>query len=381
MQKDYIYLDHAATTPLCNEAFEAMTPYFTQAFGNADSPHGVGRKAMLAVDSARDTIAQTLGASPKEIYFTSGGTEADNWAVVGGGLAQKGKKVLVSAVEHHAVLAAAEKLRAFGVEVEILPVNEGGRVEVSLVEEKLNGDVGLVCVMAANNETGSIQPVKEIAELCKKKGCLFFVDGVQAAPYLKIDVKEWGVDMLSLSAHKFYGPKGIGALYVKNGVKIEKFVCGGEQERGMRGGTVNVPAVVGFATALAIADGEKEKREAHYTALRKAFLQELSGLAGVHINGGVESGEGLPSVLNLRLDGVDNATLLYALDLDGVAMAAGSACASASVKPSHVLTAMGLTDEEAKNSVRVSFGKDNTVEEVSRAAKLLRTAVEKQRGL
>ncbi|MBQ9118015.1 MAG: cysteine desulfurase [Clostridia bacterium] len=376
-QAKNIYLDHAATTPLCQEAFEKMSPYFCDCFGNADSPHGVGRKAMLAVDNARDKIAEILHANPKEIYFTSGGTEADNWALVGGALAQKGKRVIVSAVEHHAVLSAADKLRDMGVKVDVLPVNNGGRVEISALESMMDADVGLVCVMMANNETGVLQPTKEIATLCKKYGALCFADGVQAAPYLDIDVKELGVDMLSLSAHKFYGPKGIGALYIKSGVKIEKFVSGGEQERGMRGGTVNVPAVVGFATALELTAKERAERQAHLSALRTAFLEGLADLDGVTKNGE----EGLPAVLNLRFDGVDNDSLLYAMDLKGVAMAAGSACASASVKPSHVLTAMGLSEQEAKNSVRISFGKDNTEEDVRTAARVLKEEVEKQRGL
>ncbi|MBQ8428156.1 MAG: cysteine desulfurase [Clostridia bacterium] len=372
-----IYLDHAATTPLCKEALEAMTPYFCECFGNADSPHKIGRKAMVAVDSARDKIAAIIGANPKEIYFTSGGTEADNWALVGGALAQKGKRVIISAIEHHAVLAAADKLRGMGVQVDVLPVNQGGRVELNALKEMLDTDVGLVCVMTANNETGVLQPVQEIASLCKENGVLFFTDAVQAMPYLDVNVKEWGVDMLSFSAHKFYGPKGIGALYIKSGVKIEKFVCGGEQERGMRGGTVNVPSVVGFAAALEKTAKERKEREKHLQNVRAAFLQELSGLEGVSINGD----EGLPAVLNLRLDGVENDSLLYAMDLQGVAMAAGSACASASVKPSHVLTAMGLSEMQAKNSVRISFGKDNTEEDARKAARLLKAEVEKQRTL
>ncbi len=371
-----IYLDHAATTPLCREALDKMTPYFCESFGNADSPHKVGRKAMIAVDSARDCIAEILGATPKEIYFTSGGTEADNWALVGRALSRKGKRVIVSAIEHHAVLAAADKLRSMGVKVDVLPVNSRGRVEISALEAMMDTDVGLVCVMMANNETGVLQPVEEIVSICKKYGALCFVDGVQATPYLDVDVKALGVDMFSLSAHKFYGPKGIGALYIKNGVRIEKFVTGGEQERGMRGGTVNVPAVVGFATALKITAEERERRGARLRMLRAAFLEEISGLERVTQNGE----DGLPAVLNLRFDGVDNDSLLYAMDLQGVAMAAGSACASASVKPSHVLTAMGLSEAQAKNSVRISFGKDNTEKDVREAARLLKAEVKKQRG-
>lgn len=375
--KQRIYFDHAATTPLDREVLEKMLPYFTESFGNADSPHRAGRAAMLAVDHARDTMARLLNANPKEIYFTSGGTEADNWAVVGGGLARRDKKVLVSAIEHHAVKAAADKLRSLGVTVEEIPVNAGGRVDLNVLREMMTTDVGLVCVMAANNETGVLQPVKEIASLCRERGVLCFTDAVQATPHQLIDVRELGVDMLSLSAHKFYGPKGVGALYIKSGVKIEKFVCGGEQERGMRGGTVNVPAVVGMAAALEKTVREQAERKEKYARFRRAFLRGLDGLSGWQVNGE----EGLEAVLNLRFDGVDNASLLYAADLHGVAMAAGSACASASVKPSHVLTAMGLSEQQAKSSVRISFGKDNTEEEAAYAATVLKRETEKQRQM
>ena len=365
-----IYLDHAATTPLDKEILEQTLPYLTDVFGNADSPHALGRKAMNAVDNARDKVAELLHAKPNEIYFTSGGTEADNWALIGGAYAAKERgrtKVLLSAIEHHAVLAAAEKLRAEGFEVVYIPVDKQGRVELKNMEALLDENVGLVAVMAANNETGAIQPVKELAELAHQAGAVFFTDGVQAAPYMPIDVKAWGVDMLSLSSHKFYGPKGCGVLYVKNGVKIKGHVIGGEQERGLRGGTTNVAAVVGLAAAYAKTVQELPQITDKLIALRKAFLEELSVVDGITVNGGNDGD--LPAVLNLRIQGVNNADFVYSMDLQGVCVAAGSACASASIKPSHVLTAMGFTDEEAKECVRISFGKRNTEEEVRTAAK------------
>ena len=365
-----IYLDHAATTPLDKEILEQTLPYLTDVFGNADSPHALGRKAMNAVDNARDKVAELIGAKPNEVYFTSGGTEADNWALIGGAYAAKegGRtKILLSAIEHHAVLAAAEKLRADGFEIVYIPVNDEGRVALKDVEDLLDESVGLVAVMAANNETGAVQPIKELADLAHKFGAVFFTDGVQAAPYMPINVKAWGVDMLSLSSHKFYGPKGCGVLYIRNGVKMKGHVIGGEQERGLRGGTTNVAAVVGLAAAYEKTVNELPLIMEKLAALRKVFLEELSVLDGITVNGG-NKGD-LSAVLNLRIQGVNNADFVYSMDLQGVCVAAGSACASASIKPSHVLTAMGFTDEEAKECVRISFGKRNTDEEVREAAK------------
>lgn len=365
-----IYFDHAATTSLDKDVLEKMLPYFSAEYGNADSLHALGRQAMNAVDQARDTIARLIGAKPNEIYFTSGGTESDNWAVFGGAYAQRqlGKtRVAVSAVEHHAVMAAAEKLSRDGFDVVYLPVTENGKVDLAAAKELLTDDTALVAVMAANNETGALQPVRELAELAKSKGSLFFTDCVQAAPYLPLDVAELGADMLSLSAHKFYGPKGCGVLYIRNGVKTEKLVVGGEQERGLRGGTTNVPAVVGLAAAYEKTVREIETTNEKLRRFRALFLDGISGLDGVKING---DENGLPAILNLCFDGVENAAFLYKMDLQGVCLAAGSACSSASLKPSHVLTAMGLSETEAKSSVRFSFGKDNTEAEILRGAAL-----------
>ena len=238
-----IYLDYAATTPLDNQILEKMLPYFTEEFGNPNSPHATGRRAMAAVDSARDTLACLLNAKPSEIFFTSGGTESDNWAVLGGAYAQreKGKThVIVSSIEHHAVLSAAERLEKEGFEVTYLPVDAKGIVQPDTLKAALTKNTGLVAVMLANNETGSVQDVKTLAALAHENGSVFFTDAVQAAPYMSLDVKALGVDMLSISGHKFYGPKGVGALYIKSGVKVWAHALGGEQERGLRGGTINV---------------------------------------------------------------------------------------------------------------------------------------------
>ena len=376
-----IYFDHAATTPLDSIVLEKMLPYFTDCFGNADSPHAVGRKAMLAIDFARDAVAELLHAKPNEIFFTSGGTEADNWAIHGGAYAQKDKgknHVIVSAIEHHAVLAAAEKLAKEGFEITYLPVNDGGRVELNSLKEAITEKTGLIAVMAVNNETGVVQPVREMAQIAKECGALFFCDSVQAAPYMEIDVKEWDVDMLSFSSHKFYGPKGCGVLYIRGGVKVKGLIVGGEQERGLRGGTTNVPAIVGLAEAYKQNAGGMYESNEKIRALSERFLQEISELDGVEING--EKEERIPSVLNLRIRGVNNADFVYNMDLAGVSLAAGSACASASIKPSHVLLAMGKSDEEAKECVRFSFGKRNTEAEILAAAKLMKEIVQRLRG-
>lgn len=372
-----IYLDHAATTPLDKEVLVKMLPYYTEEFGNADSPHAAGRNAMRAVDNARDKIAALLNAKPSEVYFTSGGTEADNWALQGGAYAQKERgrtHVVLSAIEHHALLSAAEKLEREGFRVTLLKANEEGMVEANALKAALTEQTGVVAVMYANNETGVVQPIAELAKIAHDNGSIFFTDGVQAAPYLPLDVKALGVDMLSLSAHKFYGPKGCGGLYIKSGVKVRGLVVGGEQERGLRGGTTNVPAVVGFAQAYEKAVAEREASNEKIAALRTLFLQEIEGIEGVTVNG-----EGLPAILNLRIRGVNAVDLVYAMDLKGVAIAAGSACAAASIKPSHVLLAMGRTEAEAKECVRISFGKHNTRAEIVEAGKILREVVARLR--
>lgn len=379
--KIVIYFDHAATTPLDSEVFEKMRPYFTEHYGNADSLHAYGRKAQSAVDDARDRLASLLNASPKEIYFTSGGTESDNWAILGvaDGLKARGRtEVLLSAIEHHAVLAAGERLRAAGFCVRFLPVNAEGVVEPTVLENALTDRTGLVGVMAANNETGVIQPVRKLSERAHARGALFFTDTVQAAPYLPVDVRAWGADLLSLSAHKFYGPKGVGALYVKSGVRMNGLVTGGEQERGLRGGTLNVAGAVGLACAYEKTVRERAQNNARISLLTDGLYTRLSELGGVSRNGG---GERLPSVLNVRFEEVENTAFLLNMDLQGVAISAGAACASASTKPSHVLLAMGKSEKEARESVRFSLGKGNDEKEVERAAEIAKETVSRLRSL
>ena len=377
---DMIYLDHAATTPLDERVFERMRPYFCEYYGNADSPHALGRKAQAAVDSARDCVAELIGAKSNEIYFTSGGTESDNWAIIGGARAKQAEgrtQIVVSTIEHHAVLSSVERLEKEGFEIVWLPVDEGGMVALQSILDAVSDKTALVCLMAVNNETGVKQPVQQAAQIAKENGALFFTDAVQAAPYMPIDVQAWGVDLLSFSSHKFYGPKGCGVLYIRGGVKMEKLVGGGEQERGMRGGTTNVPSVVGLAEAYRLARVEMQENNAKLQLLADTFMQELATLDGITRNG--DKDNALASVLNLRFSGVENTSLLYNMDLQGVALAAGSACASASVKPSHVLTAMGLTQTQARESVRLSLGKDNTLDEIKRAATLLSDTVRRLR--
>ena len=374
-----IYLDHAATTPLDNEILEKMLPYFTEEFGNPNSPHSAGRKAMAAVDNARDSLAALLNAKPSEIYFTSGGTEADNWALLGGAYAQRelGKThVIISSIEHHAVLTAAQRLEKEGFSVTYLPANEGGMVEVNTLKGALTKDTGLVAIMLANNETGALQDVKTLAEAAHENGSLFFTDGVQAAPYIPLNVRDLGVDMLSISGHKFYGPKGVGALYIKSGVKVWAHALGGEQERGLRGGTLNVPAIVGLSAAYQKNHATMYETNEKLTALRALFLKEISSLGGITVNGE----NTLPAILNLRIEGTSNVDVLYTLDLGGVSAAAGSACASSSIQPSHVLTAMGLTEKQANECVRFSLGKHTTEEEVLQAAAILKETVGKLRA-
>lgn len=375
-----IYFDHAATTPLDKRVFEKMIPYFTDDFGNADSPHAVGRKAMAGVDNARDTVAALIGAKQNEVYFTSGGTESDNWAMLGVAYAgkEKGKThIVLSAIEHHALLSCAERLEKDGFEITYLPVNEGGMVSLNALKGCISEKTALIAVMAVNNETGVIQPIEEVVKIAHEKGALVLIDAVQAAPYMPLDVKKWGADLIAFSAHKFYGPKGAGALYIKNGVKIAKLIGGGEQERGLRGGTLNVPAIVGLGKAYELAVEEMEKANEKIARLSSLFLEKVSPIGGVIVNGDRENA--LPAVLNLRFVGVENTAFLYNMDLQGVSLSAGSACASASVKPSHVLTAMGLTQAETGESVRFSFGKNNTEEEIELAAKWTVEIVERLR--
>ncbi len=369
-----IYLDHAATTPVDERVIEKMLPYFGERFGNPHSPHAFGRCAAAAIDAARDEIASLLGARSSEIYFTSGGTEADNWAVRGSVRASGKKHFVVGATEHHAVLEAAELLKGEGCELSLAPVDEYGAADLAALQGLLRQDTALVAVMAANNEVGTVQPVKEIAAAAHGCGALFFTDAVQAAGALELNVNEIGCDLLSLSSHKFYGPKGAGALYVRAGTPLAKLIAGGQQERGLRGGTLNVPAIVGMAEAFRLACKERQERTAQIRAARDAFVQEiLQTIPGVRYNGHPQ--QRLPGNAHFTFEGVAGDALLAALDLAGVAASGGAACSSGSAKPSHVLLAMGRTEREARAGVRFTFGKNTSEEEALRAAQIVRNCV------
>lgn len=376
-----IYLDNSATTPLSEEVLAAMTPYLTGNFGNPDSLHSYGRSAVKAVDEARDLIAECLHAKSNEIYFTSGATESDNWALKGTlAASKKGKHALVGSIEHPALIKPANYLKTRGYDIDFIPADKSGIIDVDFLKRSVRGDTVIVCCMTANNEIGTIQPVDEVVKAAKSVGAYAMTDAVQAVGALDISVDKTGVDMLSLSAHKFYGPKGVGLLYVKTGVKIDPLVEGGEQERKKRGGTTNVAGVVGMSVALKRAIDDRETNSAKILALRERFVDEvLSGISGVKLNGDRE--KRLPLNADFSFEGVNGEALLYNLDLAGIAASNGSACSSGTVEPSHVLSAIGLSAKEASSSVRFTFGKNNTAEEVDFAAKTLKTCVERLRNL
>ena len=377
-----IYFDHAATTPVDPRVLEKMLPYFTDNFGNPNSQHAFGRRAVTAVDEARDTVAKCIGAKPSEIYFTSGGTESDNWAMRGAAhaLANRGKHLIISAVEHPAMLSAAKELQREGFEVTLAPVDGYGTVDLAKLEEAIRPDTVFIGVMAANNEVGTLQPVKEIAALAKARGIAFFTDAVQAAGTLKLDVKELGADMLSLSGHKFYGPKGVGVLYVRSGLKLARLVAGGHQERGMRGGTTNVPGIVGLAEALRLSQEHLHENAAYVAGLRDRFVARVQKeIPFVKYNGHPENR--LPGNANFSFRYIEGESLLFSLDLAGIAVSSGSACSSGSLEPSHVLLAMGVPEGLAHGSIRFSFGRENTAGEVDYAVDRLKEIVVRLRAL
>lgn len=361
-----IYLDYAATSPLREEALEAMLPYFKEAFGNPDSLHACGRRAAAALQSARDAIAAALGVQPSEVYFTSGGTEADNWAARGIARGGAAEKLLVSPVEHAAVLSAVSAHR----EHVVCRVGEDGVVSPDHVRDLLaaSGGVSLVGVMAVNNETGCVQPIAELAAAAHAAGAYFFSDCVQAAS--SCDLKELArhADALALSAHKVGGPKGVGALVVKKGVPIAPLIAGGEQERGLRGGTSNVAGAVGFARALSLAQAEREAYIRHTGSLRDAFEQRILAELGSEVR--ADGARRVPNISHLTFARGGTA-FLNVLDLAGVACSGGAACSSHSAQPSHVLMAMGRSAEEALRGVRFSFGRETTAEEAARAADIV----------
>lgn len=378
-----IYFDHAATTPLCEEAFNKMKPYFTEIFGNPNSQHAFGREAVKAVDEARDTIAKIINCKPNELYFTSGGTESDNWALRGAAhaLSAKGKHLIISPIEHAAMLSTAKALEKEGFTVDFMKVDSEGFVDLEHLKSIIREDTTFIGCMMANNEVGTIEPIKEIAKIAHSRGAICFTDAVQAAGVLKIDVKDLGVDLMSMSSHKIYGPKGMGALYIRNGLLIDSIITGGHQERMKRGGTTNVAGVVGFAEAFKIADRDREKNFDYVSSLRDRFIDRvLAEVPFVKLNGPRKENR-LPANADFSFKFIEGESILFSLDLAGIAVSSGSACSSGSLEPSHVLLALGLPEGLAHGSIRFSFGKHNTVEEVDYAVDVLKQAVERLRKM
>ncbi|MDL1892524.1 cysteine desulfurase [Sphingobacteriales bacterium CHB3] len=381
-----VYLDHTATTPLDERVFEAMRPYFSEAFGNASSVHSFGREAKSALEKARETIAKAIGAQSGEVFFTSGGTESDNFAIRGIAKAslKKGKNhIITSAAEHPAVLEPCEMLREEGFDVTVLPVDANGIVSPDQVKQAITGKTCLVTIMHANNEVGSISPIKEIAEAVHEKGLPLHTDAVQTPGKIPLNVAELGVDLVTLSAHKLYGPKGIGALYVKKGTELEPMLHGGGQERGKRPGTENVPLAVGFAKAVELAVSEMEVEMKRLATIRDNLQSAISNqFPSAIING--HPTERLPNILNISFDSskiqLEGEMLVMNMDLEGIAVTSGSACTSGSMQPSHVLLAMGRDGKTARATLRFAFGKSNTTEDVEYVVAKLRHVISRMAG-
>ena len=379
----YVYADNSATTALSPKVLEKMMPYLTEVYGNPSSIYTIGAKAKAAVETARENIAKNLGAAnPNEIYFTSGGSESDNWALKGvcHALKAKGKKhIITSKFEHHAILHTCEALEKEGFEVTYLDVYENGIVHPEDVENAIREDTAIVSIMYANNEIGTIQPIKEIGAICHENGVLFHTDAVQAVGHIPVDVKEMNIDMLSMSGHKFHGPKGVGALYARKGILLTNIIEGGAQERKKRAGTENMPGIVGMAAALVEATENLDKNMKYVTSLRNKLVDGLKDIEKSRINGNME--HHLPGTLNMCFEGIEGEGILLWLDQKGVEASSGSACTSGSLDPSHVLLAIGVPVEIAHGSLRLSISEFNTEEEIDHIIKVVPEVVTYLRGM
>ncbi len=377
----FIYLDHAATTPVLPEVLTAMTPYLTESYGNPSALHQAGQAARSAVEYARLSVARTLNADPSEIVFTSGGTESDNAAIFGAALAHPDKRHLItSPVEHHAVSEPLHTLEKQGYEIEIVPVDRYGRVDADYVGSRLRPDTLLVSIMYANNEVGTIQPVSEIGALCRAAGVLFHTDAVQAFGKLPINVVAQNIDMLSISAHKFYGPKGIGVLYVRQGVTIHRYQQGGEQERGRRAGTLNVPGIVGLGKAATLVCNEMPVETERLGKLSSYLIERIQNdCADVYLMGSTT--HRVPGNVHFCVRGVEGESLLLALDAKSICASAGAACSAGSVEPSHVLSAMGVDRELARGALRISLGRATDQAAIEKAAAVLTQSIRDLRAL
>ena len=381
MDKRFVYADNAATTKITEPVKQAIINAL-DIYGNPSSLYNLGGEAKAAVETSRETIAKCVGATPNEIYFTSCGSEADNWAIKGAAeqMLKKGKKHIISTVfEHHAVLHTLQHLEKQGFEVTYLPVYENGIVKVSDLENAIKDDTGLVTIMFANNEIGTIQPIKELGEVCKKHNILFHVDAVQALGNVEIDVNDLNIDLMSVSGHKIHAQKGIGFLYIRKGVRIATFMDGGAQERGKRAGTENVPSIVGFAKACELACADIAKKREYVTALRNRFIDGALKIERSHLNGDKDTR--LPGNANVSFEGIEGESLLLLLDMNGICASSGSACTSGSLDPSHVLLAIGRPHEIAHGSLRISINEFTTQEDIDYILEKLPPIVERLRNM
>jgi len=379
---DRIYLDNAATTPVRREVMEAMIPYFTDKYGNPSSIHSFGREVRRDIDLARERVAAAIGASPEETVFTAGGSEADNMAIKGAALAALGKKkhVITSAIEHHAVLETADSLKRLGFEVTVVGVDEDGLIDPEDVRRAIRPDTFLVSIMHANNEIGTIQPIEAVAAIAHEAGALFHTDAVQSVTHIPVDVHSMGIDMLSLSGHKFYAPKGVGALYIRRGLRISPLVHGGAQERKRRAGTENVAGIVGLGVAIELASAEMDATAAHERELRDMLISGLEQrIPYVKLNG--HRAQRLPNNVNMSFFYVEGESLLLNLDMVGIAASSGSACTSGSLEPSHVLMALGMSHEVAHGSVRMTLGRYTTRADIDRVLDVMPGIVAKLREM
>lgn len=382
MRDKLIYLDNAATTRTAPEVVEAMLPYFSESYGNASSIYRLGAESKKAIIRAREVIAGSLGAEVQDIYFTAGGSESDNWALVAAAEAMegKGRHIITTKIEHHAILHTCKYLEKRGFQVTYLDVDAKGRVSAEDVKKAIRPDTVLISVMFANNEIGTIQPIAEIGALAKEKGILFHTDAVQAYGHIPIDVNEYHIDMLSASGHKFNGPKGIGFLYIRRGVKIRSFIHGGAQERSRRAGTENVPGIVGMAAAVKLATEQMEERNRKITELRDYLIERLEKeVPHCRLNG--DRVNRLPNNVNFSFQFIEGEAMLIMLDMKGVCASSGSACTSGSLDPSHVLLAIGLPHEEAHGSLRLTLSHENTKEELDYVVEAVKEIVGKLRSM
>ena len=376
------YMDYSATTYVKTEVLDAMMPFFTEKFGNPSSFYGISRETKMAIDNARAQVAKAINCDPNEVYFTGGGSEADNWAIKGIATAhmKKGNHIITTKIEHHAVLHTCEFLEKFGFEVTYLDVNEEGFVDLKQLEEAITDKTILVSIMFANNEIGTIQPIKEIGALCREKKVLFHTDAVQAVGSVPVDVKEMNIDLLSLAGHKLYGPKGIGALYIRKGVRIDNLIHGGGQERARRAGTENTASIVGLGKAIELATESLEEHNKKITKLRDRLIDGLLKVPHTRLNG-PRGEKRLPGNANITFEFIEGESILLSLDFEGVCASSGIACTSGSLDPSHVLLAIGLPHELAHGSLRLTLGDGSTDEDVDYVLEVVPPIIERLRNM